>query len=248
MRGTKGCRTMPETHLPPDLDLDLAGDVLDADDAETPATAYLDAALREANRLLHVPGTALLVRRRGRWHVVAASDPAALDAERAQMVTQSGPGVEAATHAVACPVEDLGSAGARRRWPEYVPLALARGIRSVAGVPMHAEGRLIGALDLLDHRPHAWTGDQLAPAEALADLTGSVVLLAVRMRGEHRRAEQLSRALDSRVLIEQAKGVIACSRGIDVDSAFRVLRKFARDRNAKLQQVAAAVVTLGLRP
>ena len=61
-------------------------------------------------------------------------------------------------------------------------------------------------------------------------------------------AAQLQTALTTRVVIEQAKGFVAASRGIGVDEAFQVLRKHARDRNIRLQDVAAAVVILGLRP
>jgi len=71
---------------------------------------------------------------------------------------------------------------------------------------------------------------------------------ASALREERRENEQLRQALDSRVLIEQAKGIIANERGVSVDEAFRVLRKHANDRNATVRAIAGAVVNLGLRP
>ena len=94
----------------------------------------------------------------------------------------------------------------------------------------------------------------------MTDMTGDRVVRGVvcnvrdvteRHEDRDRLAElaaQLQTALTTRVVIEQAKGFVAASRGIGVDEAFQVLRKHARDRNIRLQDVAAAVVTLGLRP
>jgi GAF domain-containing protein len=239
---------MPDPRTAQDLDLGPAADLSTGLGHDPPGTASLETVLRRVIRLLEVPATGLIVRQTERWQVAASSDPTVLRVQRAQERGQAGPGVDAATHGVPSPVDDLTATGIRQRWPQYVPVALACGVRAAVGVPVLAEGEVIGALELLDHRPRLWETDLLERATTLADLAGVVVLLIARLQTESHRAGQLAHALDSRVVIEQAKGVIACSRGIDMDSAFRVLRRYARDRNAKIQRVAAAVVTLGLRP
>jgi GAF domain-containing protein len=230
------------------IDLELALDLIAVPGQGPPGAASLEAILNRVGQLLEVPATGLILRQSGRWQVTASSDPAVQSIERAQERGQAGPGVDAAARGVPSPIDDLTALAARRRWPQYVPVALARGVRAAVGVPVQAGGEVIGALDLLDHRPRPWTADLIGRATTLADLTGIAVLLIARLQTESRLAGQLAHALDSRVVIEQAKGVIAGSRGIDLDSAFQVLRRYARDRNTKIQQVASAVVTLGLLP
>jgi AmiR/NasT family two-component response regulator len=85
-------------------------------------------------------------------------------------------------------------------------------------------------------------------ARVFADIGASYVRTASALLEQRRTSEQLQAALDSRVIIEQAKGIVAAQRGISVDQAFAVLRKHANDRNLQLRLVAEAVVKLGLRP
>ena len=107
---------------------------------------------------------------------------------------------------------------------------------------------LIGSLDLYDARVHPWSADEIGLATAFADIAGSCVEHSVDLDRLRRTVDQLQHALDSRVIIEQAKGMLAADAQISVDEAFARLRKHANDHNASLRSVADAVVNLGLRP
>jgi GAF domain-containing protein len=138
-------------------------------------------------------------------------------------------------------VADLADAGARR-WPRFAAEARRTGFTSVHALPMRLRDEVIGALNLFHVRPRALTDETLAVAQALADVA-TIGLLQERVirRGEI-LAGQLHSALNSRVLIEQAKGVIAERNGTNVADAFALLRKAARDRNRRLSDLAHGVV------
>ena len=109
-------------------------------------------------------------------------------------------------------------------------------------------GEVIGSLNLLRAEPGALPPTDLVAAQALADVATIGIL-------QHRAAElhrllggQLQYALNSRVAVEQAKGVLAEHAGLDMDGAFVRLRKYARDRNQRLVEVAHAVVERKLPP
>jgi AmiR/NasT family two-component response regulator len=88
----------------------------------------------------------------------------------------------------------------------------------------------------------------VAAATALADMATGYLVNASKLRQQEQLAEQLQTALDSRVVIEQAKGMVAAAEGISVEEAFTRIRRYARDRNLLLRAVAQQVVSDGLRP
>jgi AmiR/NasT family two-component response regulator len=104
----------------------------------------------------------------------------------------------------------------------------------------------MGTLDIYDMRPRTWEDDDLEASLLLTDMAVSYVANASELERSERIREQLQQALESRVVIEQAKGMIAAERGVGIDEAFKVLRQHARARNANLHDVAQAVVNLGL--
>jgi GAF domain-containing protein len=128
------------------------------------------------------------------------------------------------------------------RWPRFAPEALAAGFSSVHALPMRLRNEVIGSLNLL-RRPLGGLGTaDLAAAQALADVA-TIGILQHRAMAEARiLAEQLQYALNSRVTIEQAKGVLSERSGLDPDTAFGALRRYARNHNLKLADVAAGVV------
>jgi hypothetical protein len=109
-------------------------------------------------------------------------------------------------------------------------------------------GQNIVALDLYSVTPRRWSADDLASARILADMAGSYVIHASELDRQCRLNKQLREALDSRIGIEQAKGILAAERQITVDAAFEVLRRHARSHSATLRSVAEAVVSLDMRP
>ena len=128
------------------------------------------------------------------------------------------------------------------RWPNFAPVAIAAGYRSVHAMPMRLRGAVIGALNLF----RAEVGDlgefDLLAAQALADVA-TIAILHHRAASEAQLVnEQLTLALNSRIVIEQAKGVLAERSGLDMDQAFARMRKYARDHNLRLVDVAHGVV------
>ena len=136
--------------------------------------------------------------------------------------------------------DDLTAAGAR--WPTFVPEAQSAGYASVYALPMRLRTQVIGSLNLLGALPHALDDAALVEAQALADVA-TIGILQHRAAAEQRLlAQQLQYALQSRILVEQAKGILAEYSHVEMDDAFAALRRYARDRNARLVDIAAALV------
>jgi GAF domain-containing protein len=156
-----------------------------------------------------------------------------------------GPCVEAARTGEPVRIARLGDHAGR--WSRYVELADTLGIAAVLAAPLRADVTL-GTLELYDADPHEWTDEELAATRLFADITAGHLRHASALEEQRRSAEQLQHALNSRVVIEQAKGIVAAQRNLSVDGAFQVLRTYANKRGATLRAVAEAVVKLGLRP
>lgn len=134
---------------------------------------------------------------------------------------------------------DLGTTGGR--WPAFSGEALRAGFRAVYAMPMRLRGEVIGALNLFRNRAGTLPEADLRAAQALADVA-TLGILQHRSQSESRSlTEQLQHALESRIVIEQAKGILAERSGIGVDEAFFVLRGYARHHNRHLSEVAQEV-------
>ena len=92
-----------------------------------------------------------------------------------------------------------------------------------------------------------WSDADIAVAVVLADVTTSYVLNASKLHDQEQLSEQLQQALDSRVVIEQAKGIIAQRKSVTVDHAYQLMRGHARNNHASLRMVAEAIVGVGLK-
>ncbi|MEQ4207718.1 GAF and ANTAR domain-containing protein [Actinopolymorpha sp. B9G3] len=140
-------------------------------------------------------------------------------------------------------VSDLRTAG--RLWPRFVPAAIRLGYAAVHAFPMRLRTQVVGAVCVYRVRPGALPSDQVAIAQALAD-AATIGLVQHRVRQQQDvLVAQLQGALDSRVIIEQAKGILAERCGVDVDKAFEQMRAFARPRRLKLSAVASGIVRGG---
>ena len=134
------------------------------------------------------------------------------------------------------------------RWPRFGPVALEAGFRSVHALPLCLRGLTIGALNLFRADDGPLGKADVVAAQALADVATMAIL-------QHRAAlqadilsEQLNRALDSRIIIEQAKGVLAERAGLDMDQALSWLRNHARNQNLLLVDVAQSVIAGTVAP
>ena len=196
--------------------------------------------------VVEVDSVGVYLRDDGTLRFVTALDEPSAAAERVQEEEQEGPCVDAWRSSSVITVTDLREN--RQRWPGYVAAAVQAGIVAVAGIPMYLGGQHIGVLNLHSRRRRDWSAEDLDAARVLADIAASYVINASRLDQQRRINEQLQEALASRVVIEQAKGILAAEHGISVDKAFEVLRQHARQRGATLRAVAEAIVHLGLRP
>lgn len=107
---------------------------------------------------------------------------------------------------------------------------------------MRLQDFCLGALHVYEREVRTWSEDDVISAQALADMASSLVINARELEQSRRVAEQLQHALDSRVVIEQAKGAVARDRGISVDEAFGVLRDHACSNHLKMHDVARGVL------
>jgi GAF domain-containing protein len=129
------------------------------------------------------------------------------------------------------------------RWPKFAPAATSEGFVGVLALPLRLRGRVIGALNLFDAKDGALSDPELRPvAQAMADVA-TIAILQERI-GQQRDVlnQQLQAALTSRVIIEQAKGVLATLLQIEMDQAFELMRKRSRDERRRLVEVAEEVV------
>jgi GAF domain-containing protein len=196
--------------------------------------------------VLGVAGAGVSVLESGKVHLAAASDERAAGLQRAQETSQAGPGVDACLTGKTVTVASL--PGTSGEWDTLRQAARAAGIVAVASVPMRHENQSIGAVDLYSDSRRDWFAGDLRAAGILADMTTGYLVQARELDQQRRVIGQLREALDSRIVIEQAKGVLAAERHIPVDEAFEVLRRHARSHAVSLRSVAEAVVSLGLRP
>jgi GAF domain-containing protein len=180
----------------------------------------------------------------GMLRFATASSDALTEVECVQEDTQDGPSVNTFSSGK---VHECGDLRDDDRWPAFTKAALAAGFRSIAAIPMAVDGSCIGSINLYGGDAREWTDDELQVAALFADMASIYVANASELERSERIREQLQQALESRVVIEQARGMIARDHNISIDQAFEMLRAHARNRNANLHDVANAVVHLGLR-
>jgi GAF domain-containing protein len=183
----------------------------------------------------------LLADRSGQLHVMAASDEATRLLELFQLQHSEGPCLDAfLTHA---PIVNTDLSHATDRWPLFAPRAADIGFRSVHAIPLRLRQQVIGALNLFGTTTGTLTDGDIQVVQALADIATIGLLQERAIRRAEVLAEQLQGALNTRIIIEQAKGALARIHSIGVDEAFAKLRTYARNHNYKLSDLAHTVIT-----
>ena len=192
-------------------------------------------------RLLDVASAGLLLAdQRGVLHVLAASTERTRLLEVYQLQRAEGPCRECFLTGQPVSVDDLGAY--EQRWPSFVPAARELGFASVHALPLRLRDNRLGALGLFGAQVGALAPDDLALGQALADVA-CVALVQDRAASDSTTVNaQLQTALNSRVVLEQAKGVLAQLGDLDMPDAFTALRGYARDNNLRLTDTAKAVV------
>ena len=187
----------------------------------------------------------MLIDPHGRLNTVAYSGRESGWAELMQLQTDEGPCIDCVRSGEPVTVTDLDTAAAH--WPRFTAALHERitpegRFRSVHALPLRLRGQAIGALNLFHTRPGPLPAADLLLGQALADIATIGILQERLVRHGRLLAEQLQNALDSRVVIEQAKGVLAQSGNLSMDGAFDRLRNHARRNNLRLSEVARRIV------
>ena len=182
----------------------------------------------------------LLTDQRGALRVAAASTEQTRLLELLQLQTDQGPCPECFHTGRPIAVADLSAA--TKRWPRFVAEARRSGFASIHALPMRLRADVIGALNLFGAKPGVLDENTVRLGQALADVASIGLLQARAIRHRETLVEQLQTALNSRIVIEQAKGVIAERRNLDMDESFTLLRLTARNRNRGLSELARCVV------
>jgi GAF domain-containing protein len=182
----------------------------------------------------------MLMAPEGELRVVASSSEAVRLVELYELQAQEGPSPDCYRTRRAVLNQHLGSI--EGRWPNFEPVAIGAGFRSVHALPMRLRGDVIGVLNLFRSEQRDLGETDIAAGQALADVA-TIAILQHRAVLEHRLVnQQLDHALTSRVVIEQAKGMLSDRAGFDVDTAFARLRGYARNHNLKLAAVAESLI------
>ena len=178
------------------------------------------------------------------WPVASSSEEARL-LDLFEIQAEEGPCVDCVRNGQPVVVPRL--TDAEGRWPQFVPAAIGAGFRSAHALPMRLRGQTIGAVNVFGEDEGTLDAEDAALAQALADMATIGLLHHRAALAAQRVHEQLRSALESRVVIEQAKGVVAEQDGISPEQAFTRLRGHARNHNLALADLARAVVegTLG---
>lgn len=188
----------------------------------------------------------LLADQRGGIQVIATSDERARLLELFQLQADEGPCLDAYHTGEIVQVDDLTTAA--ERWPAFVPEALAEGFRSVQAIPMRLRGTVVGALNLFGAGTGPLAPHDLAIARGLADTATIGILHERALRRSEILTEQLQTALNNRIVIEQAKGLLFHAADISTGQAFEHLRAYSRDNNLRLSNVAEQLLSGSIRP
>jgi transcriptional regulator with GAF, ATPase, and Fis domain len=177
---------------------------------------------------------------RGNLQVIAYTDEPARLLELFELQKAEGPCLDCfATGQV---IANVDLADSRSRWPVFTEAALRSGFTYSHALPLRLRRQVLGALNLFTVERTALTSDHLAVAQGMADIATISLLHERALRDQVLLAEQLQTALHSRILIEQAKGVLSAHAGLSVSDAFSRMRTHARRTGGQLTDVAEAVV------
>lgn len=188
----------------------------------------------------------MLVAPDGELRVMASSSDAMRLVELFELQCQQGPCLDC--YRTGEPVVNQDLASANGPWPRFAPVAIAAGFGAADAIPMRLRKETIGALNLFRTGPGSLGDDDVSVAQAMADIATIAILQHRAMHEANSVNEHLNHALASRIVIEQAKGIVAERKNLDMNQAFAYLRNHARIHHRRLGDVALDVVEGRLRP
>jgi GAF domain-containing protein len=182
----------------------------------------------------------MLADRDGTLHYIASSSERMRLIELFELQHDEGPCLDAFRDGIAvhCSLADE----AQTRWPHFAPHAQQVGFESVSALPMRLRTEVIGALNLFSSSPGPLSSDDQEVVQALADIATIAILQERALNDAQVVTSQLEGALESRVVIEQAKGIVAERNSVPIDEAFELLRGYARTHNQMLRRTAQEVI------
>jgi hypothetical protein len=200
----------------------------------------LDHAVHSAKAFFGVAGAGIMfLDDEHALHYVASTDPDSRRLEEAQREDGRGPCVDALVLDRTVRTRDV---TADERWPDLGARLQGSGVRAVLGMPLHLAGAAVGSIDLYRDRPHRWEDGEVERFSGYAALVERMFVTALRATRHETLAEQLQRALDHRVVIERAIGMLMAQRSLDAPDAFELLRASARSSRRRAHEVAEDIL------
>jgi len=204
---------------------------------------FLQTLIDRCVELLEVDAAGLLLAdSRGSLRLIAASTEQARVVELFQIQNDEGVCLDCYRTGRAVIVSDIRTDEAAQRWPQFAAATREMGFSGVHAIPMRLRDQVIGTLNLFKIAPNGLDPAVVVAATALVDVATIGILQERAVRQQEVVAGQLQRALNSRVVIEQAKGILAERLRITPDEAFLLLRRYARDHNYPLTQLSGDVI------
>ncbi|MDA0183110.1 GAF and ANTAR domain-containing protein [Solirubrobacter phytolaccae] len=206
----------------------------------TPLVEAIQHAVESATAVFRVTGCGVMFIDDAQvLHYAAASDGHGRELEKAQTRAGTGPCVQSLVTNEVVKTEDV---TADERWPEIHADLESTRVRGVVGVPIHLGGSVVGSLDAYCHVPHVWTDETVEGLQAYAKLIERLLLTAMRAQRHEETVRQLEHALEHRVVIERAVGVLMERHALDALSAFERLRSAARSSRRRAADVANEIL------
>ena len=183
--------------------------------------------------------------RQGDLRFVSTSDPVLDRLEKLQIEGDEGPCLLAYRTGEAVVASNLDD---DPRFPDFGPRAVEEGMHAVYSFPMHLQGETIGALNLYADHSGGLSDDEVSLGRTFADVATIYVVHARDVEDHEELTAGLQKALDTRIVVEQAKGFLVARNRIEPRAAFDLLRRYARSHSTKVRQVALDIVEGRLAP
>jgi GAF domain-containing protein len=172
-------------------------------------------------------------------HTAAFTGDLALACDERQYERGHGPCLDAAATTATLLIDDMGQ---ETRWPGYTAGAMDAGVHSSLSIGLPVHQSVTGALNIYATKPDAFDDDAIVLAQTFAGYAAVALANAHLYEAQATLAQHMQAAMESRAVIEQAKGIIMADRRCGPDEAFQILTELSQDTNRKLRDVATALV------